>query len=188
MSIKRKALLIQAVVGGFVLTLLMQPVFMLGYGPYLWISFTSLIIFFALGADFKNIPSMIVSFVFGLAWGVLNGIVSGALSGAPMWVSGILWIGVMIFLVLTVHINLFGGTLIGNVPSMFMGLALTFYLPSVQGLPHQINVIHLLVMFLYGLVMTTLFVKLGGLLCTKLLRPDWPKFVYGGAVEEKQSA
>ena len=81
MSIKRKALLIQAAGGSVVLALAMQPVFIMGYGCYVWILFTALILFFATGADFKKIPSIIASFACGLAWAALNGILMGALSG-----------------------------------------------------------------------------------------------------------
>lgn len=183
MSIKRKALLIQAAGGAVVLTLVMQPVFMLGYGSYVWILFTALILFFAMGADLKKIPSTIVSFACGLAWGALNGVLMEALSGAPMWVSGILLTMVMIFSMLTVHENLLRDTIVGNVPGLFMGFALTFYMASVQTLTPTINQLHLFVFFIYGMVMSVLLVKVGGFLCTKILGNDWPKYVYGGAEE-----
>lgn len=118
MSIKRKALLIQAAGGSVVLALAMQPVFIMGYGSYVWILFTALILFFATGADFKKIPSIIASFACGLAWAALNGILMGALSGAPMWVSGILLTILMVFSILAVHENLLRNSVVGNIPSL----------------------------------------------------------------------
>lgn len=81
MSTKRKALLIQAAFGAVILTLLMQPMGMLGFQNYNWMLFIVLLLFFALGADFKKIPSMIICYGVGILWAMLNGILMGALSG-----------------------------------------------------------------------------------------------------------
>ena len=180
MSIKRKALLIQAAGGSVVLALAMQPVFIMGYGSYVWILFTALIMFFATGADFKKIPSIIASFACGLAWAALNGILMGALSGAPMWVSGILLTILMVFSILTVHENLLRDSIVGNIPSLFMGFALTIFMTSGHALAPAINQIHLLAFFTAGIVMSVLLVLVGGFFCTMLLGKDWPKYVYGG--------
>jgi len=180
MSTKRKALLIQAAFGAVILTLLMQPMGMLGFQNYNWMLFIVLLLFFALGADFKKIPSMILCFGVGILWAMLNGILMGALSGFPSWVSGILLTMVIIFSILTVHENLLRDTILGCIPALFLGLAETFFMFSIQPANAvAITPLHLFGFFIYGIIMTSALVLGGGFFCTIILGKDWPKYVYG---------
>ncbi|WP_326512760.1 DUF1097 domain-containing protein [Clostridium intestinale] len=184
MSKKRKALLIQAAAGAVILTLLMQPMFMLGFEGYSWMLFLVLVLFFALGADFKKVPSMVICFTIGIGWAMLNGVLMSALSGLPAWVSGILLTMVIIFLILTVHENLLRDTIFGCVPALFLGLSETFFLFTLQPAnAPAITPIHVFVFFLYGLLMTMALVLGGGLLCNIFVGKDWPRYVFGNKDE-----
>ncbi|MNN22306.1 hypothetical protein D3C81_1356590 [compost metagenome] len=184
MSKKRKALLIQAAAGAVILTLLMQPMFMLGFEGYSWMLFLVLVLFFALGADFKKVPSMVICFTIGIGWAMLNGVLMGVLSGLPAWVSGILLTMVIIFLILTVHENLLRDTIFGCVPALFLGLSETFFLFTLQPAnAPAITPIHVFVFFLYGLLMTMALVLGGGLLCNIFVGKDWPRYVFGNKDE-----
>lgn len=180
MSIKRKALLIQGAFGAVVLTLLMQPMGALGFSNYNWMLFIVLLLFFAMGADFKKIPSMIVCYPIGIAWAMINGILIGALKELPPWTSGIALTMVTIFCILTVHENLLRDTIFGNIPALFLGLAETFFIFSIQpanAVP--ITPFHLYGFFLYGMAMTVILVLGGGMLCNIFIGKDWPKHVFG---------
>lgn len=181
MSIKKKALLIQAAFGAVVLTLLMQPMGALGFGNYNWMLFVVLLLFFAMGADFKKIPSMIVCYPIGILWAMLNGILMGVLKDYPAWVSNIGLTVVIIFSVLTIHENLLRDTILGNIPTLFLGLAETFFIFSIQPANAvAITPFHLYGFFLYGLLMTVVLVVGGGALCNVIIGKDWPKYVFGG--------
>lgn len=65
MSDRIKIKMVQSLTGAIVLTLLMQIFAMTGYAQYMWMLFLPLLLFFALGADFKKIPSMIAGYVCG---------------------------------------------------------------------------------------------------------------------------
>ena len=86
----------------------------------------------------------------------------------------------MVFSILTVHENLLRDSIVGNIPSLFMGFALTIFMTSGHALAPAINQIHLLAFFTAGIVMSVLLVLVGGFFCTMLLGKDWPKHVYGG--------
>lgn len=186
MSIKRKALLIQAAFGAVVLTLLMQPMVILGYQSYNWLLFVVLLLFFAMSADFKKIPSMIVCFPIGALWALLNIKLMDAMAGLPAVIPYVLLTIVVIFSILTVHENLLRDTIFGNVPALFLGLAETFFINSiVPANAPIITPIHLIIFFVYGLFMTSVLVLGGGALCNVFLGKEWPKYVFGGHAEEK---
>lgn len=187
MSTKRKALLIQAAFGAVILTLLMQPFGALGFGNYNWMLFIVLLLFFAMGADFKKIPSMVVCYGIGIGWALLNGTLMGLMKDLPPWVSGIALTMVVIFAILTVHDNLLRDTIFGCIPALFLGLAETFFIFSIQPAnAPAITPIHLFIFFIYGLIMTSALVLGGGALCTIILGKDWPKYVYGAKEENKK--
>jgi hypothetical protein len=185
MTIKRKALLIQAAFGAVVLTLLMQPVVALGYQNYNWMLFLVLILFFAMGADFKKIPSIIVCYPIGVCWGTLNVKLMDAMAGLPPVIPYVLLTAVIIFALLTVHENLLRDTIFGNVAAIFLGFCETFFIFSiVPANAPAITQIHLVIFFFYGLLMTLALVVGGGALCNKFVGKDWPKYVFGGQPEE----
>src|SRR5471030_296644 len=106
MSVNRKVRLVQALYGAIALTLMMQPLNMLGYGGYIWMLFMPLLLFFVFGAEFKVIPSMIISYICGVGWALANGIFSGVLgSFLPATVVNIAAPMIIIFCILTVHEN-----------------------------------------------------------------------------------
>lgn len=184
MSIKRKALLIQAAFGAVALTTLMQPMIALGFANYNWTLFVVLLLFFAMGADLKKIPSMIICYPIGIAWAMGNGILIGILKDVPAWIPNIALTIVVIFCILTVHENLLRDTIFGNIPTLFLGLAETFFIFSIQPANTvAVTPFHLYGFFLYGLFMTLVLVFGGGMLCNIFIGKDWPRYVFGGQSE-----
>ncbi|MGI6229652.1 MAG: DUF1097 family protein [Tractidigestivibacter sp.] len=167
MSDRRKIKLVQSLTGAIVLTLLMQVMGLLGYTNYIWMLFLPLLLFFALGADFKVIPSMIVGYVCGCLWAIVNGLVMQLFSGFGdnMFLSNILPTIIVIFLILTTHENLLEGTIFGNIPSIFLGLATSFFVSMLQV---PLTTVHLICFFCYGLVLASVLVLSGMAVCSAI--------------------
>lgn len=165
MTEKKVIKLVQAFVGAAVLTALMQLMGVVGYQNYIWMLFLPLLLFFALGADFKKIPSMIVGYICGVLWSIANGLIMGLMSGisANLFVSNILPTVVVIFLILTVHENFLQKTVFGNVPALFLGMSTTFF---VFMLKMDITPLHLVAFYLYGIFLTLALIFSGIFVCS----------------------
>lgn len=164
---RRKIKLVQALFGAVILTIMMQPIAILGYSAYIWMMFMPLLLFFAFGANFKIIPSMILSYGCGIGWALVNGLFVGLLSGFinPIAANALAPI-VIIFCILTVHENFLEGTLVGNVPALFMGLASTFFTFLIQPAnAAPLTPIHLIAIFVYGVVMSVVLAGGGFAVC-----------------------
>lgn len=174
MSINKKVRLVQALYGSIILTLMMQPIAMLGYNGYIWMLFMPLLLFFAFGANFKIIPSMIVSYICGIAWALVNGVLIGVLGGIlSATVVNIAAPVIIIFCILTVHENFLSKTIVGNIPALFMGLASTFFtfLISPANAP-AITPIHLIGFFLYGILLSVVLAGGGFAVCSLIFGKD----------------
>jgi len=182
MTINRKVRLVQALYGAIILTLMMQPIGMLGYGAYIWMLFMPLLLFFAFGADFKVIPSMIVSYICGIVWALANGILSGVLGGIfSATVANLAAPLIVIFCILTVHENFLAKTIVGNVPALFMGLASTFFtfLITPANAP-VITPIYLVAFFLYGILLSVVLAGGGFLVCSLVFGKEKTAAVFEG--------
>lgn len=162
MTDRRKIKLVQEIVGAVALTLLMQVMVLIGYPQYIWMCFLPLLMFFALGANFKVIPSMIVSYAIGELWCVINGLVAGAFAAAfgsdnPV-MSNLVPTILVIFLILAVHENFLEGKPYSNIPCIFMGLATSFF---VEFLQQPIGYLHLIGFWCYGIVLAVVLVVSG---------------------------
>lgn len=185
MKLGRKVHLVQAFTGAVVLTLLMQPMALIGYGSYTWLLFLPLLLFFALGAQYKNIPSMIVCFACGEIWAVLNGLLMTVLNNImPSMASGIVGAIIIIFCLLTVHENFLAKTIFGNVPALFLGMAETFftYMIKPANAP-ALTPFHLFGFFLYGLVLSVALVGGGFLVCSLIFGKEKTVAVFTGKEE-----
>ena len=162
MSDRNKIKLVQALSGAVVLTILMQGMTLLGMPQYIWMLFLPLLMFFALGADFKKIPSMLIGYAVGELWCVVNSLVSGAFAAAfgdnPV-LSQLIPTILVIFCILTVHENIFEGAVFSNIPCIFMGMATSFMMIFFQ-LP--ITYLHLFGFWCYGTVLAVCLI-LGGM-------------------------
>lgn len=164
---RRKIKLVQALYGAIILTIMMQPIAMLGYSAYIWMMFMPLLLFFAFGANFKIIPSMILSYGCGIGWALINGLFVGLLSGFinPIAANALAPV-VIIFCILTVHENFLEATVVGNVPALFMGLASTFFTFLIQpSNASTLTPIHLIAIFVYGVLMSVVLAGGGFALC-----------------------
>lgn len=171
---RKKIKLTQALIGTIILTLMLQPIGMLGYSAYIWMIFMPLLLFFAFGANFRIIPSMIVSYACGIGWALINGVLVGVLSGFidPIIANSVAPIPI-IFLILTVHENLLEGTVVGNVPALFMGLASTFFTFLIQPAnAQQLTPVHLIVLFCYGILMSVALAGGGFAVCSAIYGKD----------------
>lgn len=166
MNDRMKIKMVQSLTGAIVLTLLMQIFAMTGFAQYIWMLFLPLLLFFALGADFKKIPSMIVCYVCGIAWAFINGIVQGAFASfAPEMVVNTVPTIIIIFLVLTIHEGFLANTVFGNIPCLFLGMATTFF---VFMLGIDLTPVHLAGFFLYGIFLSVVLVVSGMTVCSKI--------------------
>lgn len=167
MKERKKIRLVQAITGAVVLTLLMQVMVLVGYPQFIWMLFLPMLLFFALGADFKLIPSMIVCYICGVLWSMVNGLVMSlfGMISSNMFVSNLLPTILVIFLILTVHDNLLEGTFFGNIPCIFLGLSTSFF---VSFMNIDITPLHLIAFFLYGIVLTVCLVLSGTLVCSAI--------------------
>ena len=167
MKERKKIRLVQAITGAVVLTLLMQVMVLVGYPQFIWMLFLPMLLFFALGADFKLIPSMIVCDICGVLWSMVNGLVMSlfGMISSNMFVSNLLPTILVIFLILTVHDNLLEGTFFGNIPCIFLGLSTSFF---VSFMNIDITPLPLIAFFLYGIVLTVCLVLSGTLVCSAI--------------------
>lgn len=166
MNERMKIKMVQSLTGAIVLTLLMQVFALTGFMQYMWMLFLPLLLFFALGADFKKIPSMIVCYVCGVAWAFVNGMVQDMFrSFASEIVVAIVPTIIIIFLVLTVHEGFLVNTLFGNIPCLFLGMATTFF---VFMLGIDLTPIHLICFYLYGIFLSVVLVISGMTVCNKI--------------------
>lgn len=182
MSINKKVRLVQAVFGSIILTLMMQPIGILGYGAYLWMIFMPLLLFFAFGANFKVIPSMVVSYLCGIVWALINGVVSGFLgSFLSASVVNILAPMIVIFCILTVHENFLQKTVVGNIPALFMGLASTFFtfLIKPSNAP-ALTPFHLVAFFIYGVLLSVVLAAGGFFVCSMIFGKEKVEAVFSG--------
>jgi hypothetical protein len=166
----RKIKMVQALTGAIILTLLMQPMALLGFAQYIWMLFLPLLLFFALGADIKKVPSMILCYICGVAWAFINGAVQGLFA---TFMSGpilnIIPTIIVIFLILTVHENLLANTVFGLVPALFMGMSTTF---MVFMMKLKITPLHLVGFFCYGVVLAVAMVLIGMAVCSAIFGKD----------------
>ena len=163
---RMKIKMVQSLVGAIVLTLLMTVFGMLGFGQYTWMLFLPLLLFFALGADFKKIPSMIVCYICGVAWAYINGVVQGFFAKfLPEALVNIIPTIIVIFLILTIHEGLLYKTIFGNIPCLFLGMATTFF---VFMLNQPLTPLHLIGFYLYGILLSVVLVVSGMSVCSAI--------------------
>lgn len=189
MSDERKIRFVQAAFGAVILTLLMQPVFIIGYAEYVWLIFLPLVLFFALGADFKKIPSMIVCYICGVLWAMINGAIGGVFeSFLPFEVANLITTILVIFCILTIHENFLAKTIFGNVPALFLGLATTFFtFFIVPSNAEPITPIHLVLLFIYGIVLTCALVGGGFAVCSMIFGKERVLAVFAGSEKSDKS-
>jgi hypothetical protein len=143
---------VNALVGSIILNIFIVPLGAFGYTEHIWVLFTPLLIFFALGGDFKKIPSISLCFVVGILWFLIGRGIAVSLP-LPMAAGMTIGLTIAIFGILFVHECLLKETILGTVPSVFLGFSLTSY--SVNAVPEgviHLTPIHLIVLFALGLL------------------------------------
>jgi hypothetical protein len=186
MKEKMKIKIVQSLTGAIVLTILMAVFEALGFGRYIWMLFFPLLLFFALGADFKKIPSMIVCYICGVAWAFINGVVQGAVAGfAPQIIVNTVPTILIIFAVLVIHEGVLANTVFGNVPCLFLGMCTTFF---VFMLEVDLTPIHLIGFYLYGTVLSVVLVLSGMGVCAAVFGKERAMKAIVGELEDGNEA
>ncbi len=154
-----KFAIVNAVVGSIVLNLLISVLGVVGYGPYIWMVFPSLFIFFALGAEFRKIPGIILSAACGIVWWMIVIWISSALAPTvgPDQAMGI-GVTVSLVFILVIHEYLLASNkFLGTTPAVFLGFCLTSFSTSV--IPSnvaQLTPFHVFGLIVYGVVLTVI--------------------------------
>jgi hypothetical protein len=173
--IKKKALMIQAIVGAILITILLLP-FQAAtpYATYTWMIFIPIVIFFSLGANPKILPAMFLSFVCGTGWGAVFFFATDVFSSLPMNLLFAILTTIIIFFILAIHPILLGKTPLAIVPCVLIGFieSLYTYLIVPANAP-IISIPQLIFFFGYGVVLGGILAIVNNLLCTKLLGKDW---------------
>lgn len=149
----------------------MQVMGIVGFGQYTWMCFLPLLMFFAFGANFKMIPTMIISYVVGELWCIINGIVMGifgSFTGGNMILNMLIPTILVIFCIFTVHENFFEGAIFSNVPCIFMGMATSFFITEMGANTDPILFVELLGFWCYGLVLAVALVLSGMVVCSAI--------------------
>lgn len=182
MSDIKKIKLVNSFIGAIVLTLLMQVLSMVGYGQFQWMLFLPMVLFFALGADFKKLPSMVVCYLCGVGWAFIAGVMQGLFAGAPAAVVSIVPTIITIFCILTIHDNFLSHTIFGNIPCLFLGMCSTFFV-FMMGI--KITPLHLIAFFLYGLFLSCMLVLSGMLLSSLIFGKERVAAAFGNDAGKK---
>lgn len=183
MSTKNKALFIQAILGGILITVLLMPFQALTpYVSYTWMIFIPIILFFCLGVQCKLVPPMFLSYVCGAIWGIIFKYLAGVMSAAgwsPALTFGILTT-VIVFAILAVHPILLGKTPFGMAPIVLIGLVETIFTFLIQPANAPvIDSLQLIFFFAYGLALSFLLVQANEFFCKLFLGEDWAKTFEG---------
>lgn len=178
MSSQTKGILIQAVLGAVLITILMMPFqAVTPFAPYSPMLILPVMLFFTLQAPPKALLGMFLSFACGVGWAGLFMLVKDALPGVPL--EAVMGVGVtlVIFLILSVHPILLGRTPFGVVPAVLLGLIESLLVmnltPMLDGGAPTLNLAWLLVIFGYGCVMTLILVLVQDKLISAVLGKAW---------------
>ena len=134
------------------------------YASAFWMIFVVLVVFFALGADMKNIPKMIVSYACGLIWGLISNFTASLFMQSAHLLFAFLNYYLIASLMVFIHQFLAGKTVFGCAPTAFLGLAESIFVATcgvpdgTGGLlpPMTWGPIDLFIIFMIGIVMVTL--------------------------------
>lgn len=134
------------------------------YASAFWMVFLVLVVFFALGADMKNIPKMIVCYACGLVWGLISNFTAFLFMQNSYFLFAFLNYYIIAGLMVLIHNFLLGKTVFGCAPAAFLGLAESIFastcgVPDGQGgllPPMSWGPVDLFIIYMVGIVMVTL--------------------------------
>ncbi len=161
---KIKFAIVNAIVGSIVLNVLISVLGIVGYGPYIWMVFPSLFIFFALGAEFRKIPGIVVSAGCGIIWWMIV-MWFGSVLARTLDPGAAMGIGVtvsLVFILLLHEYVLASNKFLGLTPAVFLGFCLTAFTTSV--IPSnavQLTPFHVFGFIVYGIVLTVILMAVG---------------------------
>lgn len=172
--------------GGGVIILIMGLLFdMLPFNPYsgvFWMIFLVLIVYFALGAQKKNIPAMIVSFACGLGWGLLSNFTAFLFIRSNHVLFAIINYFGVAGLIVFIHQFIAKGTWFGLAPCAFLGLAESIFvatcgIPNSSGElmpPMTWGPIDLFIIYIIGIIMVTALAFFSDFIAKKIIGKKAP--------------
>jgi len=140
------------------------------YASAFWMVFLVLVVYFALGADLKNIPKMIVTYACGLIWGAISNFTAFLFIQSNHILFAFLNYFLIAGLMVLIHQFLAGKTVFGCAPAAFLGLAESIF-ASTCGVPDGMGgvlppmtwgPIDLFIIYMIGIVMVTLLALASG--------------------------
>ncbi|MFC9833946.1 hypothetical protein ACFVKB_09030 [Rhodococcus sp. NPDC127530] len=178
MSSQTKGILIQAVLGAVLISILMIPFQGLTpFAPYSAMLILPVMLFFTLQAPPKALLGMFASFACGVGWAGLFLLVKAALPGVPFELMMGVGVALVIFLILSVHPILLGRTPFGVVPAVLLGLIESLLVmlltPMLSAGEPGLTLLWLLVIFGYGCLMTLILVVVQDWLISAVLGTTW---------------
>lgn len=147
------------------------------YSSAFWMVFLVLVVYFALGAERRNIPKMIVCYICGLLWGMVSNFTGYLLMQSNhllfAFLNYFLIAGLMVF----IHQFIAGKTVFGCAPAAFLGLAESIFVATcgvpdgTGGLlpPMSWGPVDLFIIYIIGIVMVTLLSLVSDLILKLLI-------------------
>lgn len=162
------------------------------YSGVFWMIFIVLIVYFALGAQIKKIPGMIVTYICGLAWGFISNITAYMFIQSNHLLFAVLNYFLIASLIVFIHQFVAEGTVFGVCPCAFLGLAFSIFaatcsIPNSKMElmpPNTWNFIDLFIIFMIGIIMVTLLSLFTGFLVKMFLKKNGPAGAEGGVKHE----
>lgn len=166
--------------GGLVIFIMGLLYDLLPFNPYsgaFWMIFMVLIVYFALGADKKNIPKMIVSYACGLVWGLISNFTAYLFIVNNHILFSFLNYFLIAGLIVFIHQFLAQKTVFGSAPCAFLGLAESIFaatcgIPDGAGgmlEPMTWGPVDLFIIFMIGIVMVTCLAFFTDFLAAKIM-------------------
>lgn len=148
--------------GGFIIFILGMAYDLVPFNTYshqFWIIFLVFILYFAIGGEIKNIPSMTVSYICGLVWGFLSCVSAYLWQASNHTLFAFINYFLIASLIVFVHKGLLGNTVFGNPMAAFLGMALSIFVatcsvPSSTGeylAPNTWNFVDLFIIYLIAI-------------------------------------
>ena len=134
------------------------------YASAFWMIFVVLVVYFALGAEKRNIPKMIVCYACGLVWGLISNFTAFLFMQSAHLLFAFLNYFLIASLMVFIHQFIAGKTVFGCAPAAFLGLAESIFVATcgvpdgTGGLlpPMTWGPIDLFIIYMIGIVMVTL--------------------------------
>lgn len=152
------------------------------YSSSFWMIFVVLVVYFAMGAEKRNIPKMIVCYICGLIWGAISNVTAFLFMQNAHFLFAFLNYFLIASLMVLIHNFLLGKTVFGCAPTAFLGLAESIFvatcsIPDSTGNlqpPMTWGPVDLFIIFMIGIVMVTVLALVSDAIAKAVMKKDNP--------------